>query len=164
MVFVKHNSLKSDIFFNPIFIPGFSGSRAQGSGPGFRSSLFDVVTFFDVVRITLYFGTFELCVEITLQLRFVFVRHCDIFFITSKLRCLFVRCTYAFLRRQNYVIFWYVRITYGNDVIITFHFCSSLSCIFGYITITLFVCSMQLRFSMTLEIGSILVRVNYVWK
>ena len=27
MVFVKHNSLKSDIFFNPIFIPGFSGSR-----------------------------------------------------------------------------------------------------------------------------------------
>ena len=50
MVFVKHNSLKSDIFFNPIFIsgfsgsrfftvqifqsPGFSGSRIQGSGPG----------------------------------------------------------------------------------------------------------------------------------
>ena len=27
MVFVKHNPLKSDIFFNPIFIPGFSGSR-----------------------------------------------------------------------------------------------------------------------------------------
>ena len=27
MVFVKHNSLKSDILFNPIFIPGFSGSR-----------------------------------------------------------------------------------------------------------------------------------------
>ena len=27
MVFVKHNSLKSDIFFNPIFFPGFSGSR-----------------------------------------------------------------------------------------------------------------------------------------
>ena len=40
MVFVKHNSLKSDIFFNPIFIPGFSGSRFfkvqvfQGPGPG----------------------------------------------------------------------------------------------------------------------------------
>ena len=63
MVFVKHNSLESDIFFNPIFIyssffrvqvlqcPGFSeyrffrgqvfqgpgqgpGSRDQGSGPG----------------------------------------------------------------------------------------------------------------------------------
>ena len=67
MVFVKHNSLKSDISFNPIFIPGFSGSRffrvlvqdpgpgsrvrvrvqgpgpgcrvrVQGTGPGFRSS------------------------------------------------------------------------------------------------------------------------------
>ena len=61
MVFIKHNSLKSDIFFNPIFIPGFSGSRffrvqvfqgpgprsgpgpgsasrVRGSGPGFRSS------------------------------------------------------------------------------------------------------------------------------
>ena len=44
MVFVKHNSLKSDIFFNPMFIPGFSGSRffrvqvfkvpVQGPGPG----------------------------------------------------------------------------------------------------------------------------------
>ena len=27
MVFIKHNSIKSDIFFNRIFIPGFSGSR-----------------------------------------------------------------------------------------------------------------------------------------
>ena len=40
MVFVKHNSLKSDISFNPIFIPGFSGSRFfriqvfQGPSPG----------------------------------------------------------------------------------------------------------------------------------
>ena len=39
MVFVKHNSLKSDIFFNPIFIPGFSEYRFfrvqvfQGLGP-----------------------------------------------------------------------------------------------------------------------------------
>ena len=29
MVFVKHNSLKSDMFFNPIFIPGFSGSGSR---------------------------------------------------------------------------------------------------------------------------------------
>ena len=38
MVFVKHNSLKSDIYFNPVFIPGFSGSgsRVQGPGPGSR--------------------------------------------------------------------------------------------------------------------------------
>ena len=41
--------------------------------------LFDVVTFFDDVRILLYFGTFELCIEITLQLRFVFACHYDIF-------------------------------------------------------------------------------------
>ena len=28
------------------------------------------------------------------KLRFVFVRHCDVFFISSQLRCLFVRCSY----------------------------------------------------------------------
>ena len=42
MVFVKHNSLKSDIFFNPIFIPGFPGSRffrvQVFQGPGFLGS------------------------------------------------------------------------------------------------------------------------------
>ena len=43
--------------------------------------LFVVVTFFDNVRITFYFGTFELRMEITFQLRFVFLRHCDVFFI-----------------------------------------------------------------------------------
>ena len=58
--------------------------------------LFDVVTFFDNVRITLHFGTFELHMEITLQLRFVFACHCDVFFITSQLRYLFVRCSYVF--------------------------------------------------------------------
>ena len=57
---------------------------------------FDVVTFFYNVRITLYFGTFELRIEITLQLRFVFARHCDVFFITSQLRYLFDRCSYVF--------------------------------------------------------------------
>ena len=57
---------------------------------------FDVVTFFDNVRITLHFGTFELRMEITLQLCFVFARHCGLFFITSQLRCLFVRCSYVF--------------------------------------------------------------------
>ena len=44
MVFVKHNSLKSDILFNPIFIPGFSGSRIFRvqvfQGPGFSGSSF----------------------------------------------------------------------------------------------------------------------------
>ena len=58
--------------------------------------LFDVVMFFDNVRITLYFGTFELRMEITLQLRFAFSRHCDVFFITSQSRYLFARCSYVF--------------------------------------------------------------------
>ena len=39
MVFVKHNSLKSDIFFNPIFIPGFSGSGSRVKGPGSESKV-----------------------------------------------------------------------------------------------------------------------------
>ena len=58
MVFIKHNSLMSDIHFNPIFIPcflgpkffrvqvflglGFSG-RVQGPSPGFRSSSLKLV-------------------------------------------------------------------------------------------------------------------------
>ena len=58
--------------------------------------LFNVVTFFNDVRNRFYFGTFELRMEITLQLRFVFVRHCNVFFITSQLRYLFVRCSYVF--------------------------------------------------------------------
>ena len=64
MVFIKHNSLKSDRFFNTIFIPYFSGSsffkvqvfqgagfsgsrflsvRVQGSGPGFSGSSLKLV-------------------------------------------------------------------------------------------------------------------------
>ena len=43
MVFLKNNSLKSDIFFNPIFIPCLSesmffGVPVQGPGPGFSES------------------------------------------------------------------------------------------------------------------------------
>ena len=51
---------------------------------------------FHDVRITFLGGTFGLRMEITLQLRFVFVLHYDVFFITSKLRYLFVRCSYVF--------------------------------------------------------------------
>ena len=57
--------------------------------------LFDVDTIFGNVSITLYFVAFELRVEIKLQLRFVFARHCDVFFITSQLRYLFVCCSYV---------------------------------------------------------------------
>ena len=64
--------------------------------------LFDVVTFFDNVRITLYFGTFELRMEITLQLRFAFARH--------------------FLLRHNHDIYLFVEVTFFDDVRITLHF------------------------------------------
>ena len=44
MVLIKHNSGKSDIFFNSIFIPDFSGSRIFGvqafQCPGFSGSRF----------------------------------------------------------------------------------------------------------------------------
>ena len=58
--------------------------------------LLDVVTFFDKVRITLHFGMIELRIEITLQLRFMFARHGNVFFIMSQLRYLFVGCSYVF--------------------------------------------------------------------
>ena len=47
---------------------------------------------------------------------------------------------------------------------ITFRFCSSLWRIFYFITIMLFICSVKLRFLMTLELNYILVCSNYVWK
>ena len=51
MVFVKHNSLKSDIFFNPIFIPAFQG-------PGFSESrFFRVQVFQDPVFSVSAFGS-----------------------------------------------------------------------------------------------------------
>ena len=58
--------------------------------------LFHVVTLFNDIRITFYFGMFELRMEITLQLRFDFVPYCEVFFIMSQLRYLFVGCSYVF--------------------------------------------------------------------
>ena len=66
---------------------------------------FNVVTFSDDVRITLYFGTSKLRTEIMLQVRFVFARHCNLFFITSQL------CFYLF-----------GVVTFFDDVIITLYF------------------------------------------
>ena len=45
--------------------------------------LFDIVMLFDNVRNRFYFGTFELRMEITVQLRFVFVGYCNVFVTTS---------------------------------------------------------------------------------
>ena len=50
--------------------------------------LFDGITFFDDVKGTFYFDMFELRMEITLQLCFVFARDCDVF-----------------LLRHNYIIY-----------------------------------------------------------
>ena len=57
---------------------------------------FHVVTIVDDNRIRLYFGTFELRMEMTWKLRFALVRHWNVSFITSKLGYLFVRCNYVF--------------------------------------------------------------------
>ena len=58
--------------------------------------LINLVTFYEDVKITLHFGTFELRMDITWKLRFDFVRHCDLFFISSQLHYLFVPCSYIF--------------------------------------------------------------------
>ena len=64
--------------------------------------MFDAITFFDNVRITLYFGTFELRLEITLQLRYVFARHCDVILLRQDNRGLL---------RHNYVIYLFDVVT-----------------------------------------------------
>ena len=87
-------------------------------------------------------GKFILRMEITLQLCFIFVRHCEVYFITSQLCYLLFQCSYIFLWRQNYVIFWFFRITCGCNVEITFRFCLSLWRSFYYVAMTLFICSM----------------------
>ena len=61
--------------------------------------------FFDDVRITLYFDIFELRMEITLQLCFVFARHCDVFSL-----------------RYSYVIDLFDVVTFFDYVRITFYF------------------------------------------
>ena len=61
--------------------------------------LFNVVTIFDDVRIMLYFGTFQLRIEMTWKLRFVFVRHCD-----------------YFLFPYNYVIYLFDVVTFFDEV------------------------------------------------
>ena len=65
--------------------------------------LFDVVTFFDNVKITLYFGTFELRLEITLQLCYVFARHCDVILLRQK---------DVVLLHHNYVIYLFDVVTF----------------------------------------------------
>ena len=92
--------------------------------------LFDVVTFFDNIRITLYFDTFELRLEETLQLRFVFACRCDVFSLG-----------------HNYIIYLFNKIRflitldsqYGNSIAIPLCLCPSFWLNFYYVTITLFI-------------------------
>ena len=74
--------------------------------------MFDVVTFFDNVRITLYFGTFELRLEITLQLRCVFAHHCDIILLYH----------HDVVLLRHYVIYLFDAVTFIDVVIITLEF------------------------------------------
>ena len=83
--------------------------------------LLDVVIFFHNVRITLYFGTFELRMEIMLQLCFVLAHHFDVFLLrhnyviyllvvvaslmTLELRYVLVRSNYVLKLRFKLVIF-----------------------------------------------------------
>ena len=64
-------------------------------------------------RITLYFGTFELHLEITLQLRHVFAHHCDV---------ILLRHTDVFLLRHDYVIYLFDVVTFFDNVRITLYF------------------------------------------
>ena len=109
--------------------------------PNYVICLFHVVTLLDDVSITLFsyvWITYGNDVKITFRfnlslwrisyfvtITFRFFSLLQRIFITSQLCYLSVRCSYVSWWRYNYVIFWYVRITYGNNVIITFRFCSS---------------------------------------
>ena len=75
--------------------------------------LFDVVTFFDNVRITLYFGTLELRLEITLQLRYDFAHHCDVILLCHN---------DVVLLRHNYVIYLLDVVTLFDNVRIALYF------------------------------------------
>ena len=94
---------------------------------------------FDDARIALYFGTFELCMEMTWKLRFAFFRH--------------------FLVPYNYVIYFFNLVTFFDDVRKRFYFGTfelhmeitlqlrfvfvcHCNVFFNYVKITLFVCSM----------------------
>ena len=83
--------------------------------------LFNIVTLFDNVRTTLYCGTFEFSVKITLQLRYVFARLCNVILLCQN---------DVVLLCQAYIIYWFE----------------------------------VKRFLITLELLYILTRLNYLWE
>ena len=93
----------------------------------------------------------------------------DVFWIILEIRYLLLRSNYVHkydlitLRvRFSFSDFfvWNVCIMYWCYVLLLF----SLWDVFYYVKITLFICSMCLRFLTTLELRYILLRLNYVWK
>ena len=85
-------------------------------------------------------------------------------FSTSELPSKCLGYNDIFLMTLGLRFLWYVCIRYRNNVIIKFRFGSSLCLIFYYVTITSFICSMQLHLLMTSELRYNLVRLNSVWK
>ena len=122
--------------------------------------LFDVVTFFDEVRITLYFDMFELHMATTLQLRFVFARHCNIFSLRhSYVIHLFVVVTFFLM------MFYFGMFELGMEITLQLRYVFARHCDVVLLrhkyVINLFVI---VTFLMTLELRNILVCSNYVLK
>ena len=60
---------------------------------------------FHDLRITVFYGTFTLLMEITLELRFGFVRHFQVFFIPPQLHFyLFDRVTFYITLELRYIL------------------------------------------------------------
>ena len=94
----------------------------------------------------LCFGTFELRLEITLQLRYVFARHCDVI-----------------LLRHNYVIYLFYVVTFFDNIRVTLYF--------GTFELRIKI-TLQLRFDfarhcdlffITLQLRYLFVRGSYVF-
>ena len=124
------------------------------------------------LRITFFCGTFTLRIEPKLQLHLFFVRHCEVFFITLQLRCLFVRCSYVFYdvritlyfgmfelrieERYNYVLLLFVIVIYfllrRNYAIYLF----DVFRLFNDVRITFYFGKFKLRMEITLQLRFIL--------
>ena len=123
-------------------------------------------------KITLFFGKFlGLSLwDILYYVTTTFSRFLkDVFWIILEIRYLLLRSNYVHkydlitLRvRFSFSDFfvWNVCIMYWCYVLLLF----SLWDVFYYVKITLFICSMCLRFLTTLELRYILLYLNYVWK
>ena len=100
--------------------------------------------FFDNVRITLYFGTFKLRLEITLQIRYVFARHCDV---------ISLRHNDGVLLSHNYVMHLFDVVRFFDNVRTTLYF--------GTFKLRMEI-TLQLHFVFARHCGIFLLHHNYV--